>query len=381
MEPDSADVSTVPVCVFGTDCEEFIHQPGTDAEGKEERRRAGNFAVGAGGLHSVSNYRGACNRGTGTDRIHKRLVKGVTAGGAGLLCQTLLARGESKVACCKVSYDSCTDGTADVAPEKGTEKISGRERSCRMMGRTEKCEKLYEAITELPDELISEAEEYSTEKEKTVKKNGYLKWVFAAAACLVLFCSGVVSGILLTESRQQGGLTQTKTDGEREGFQFLVNSMASNNRGSTQTKPAEDLFSNYMNVTIDNYTEIASLYKLYGITSGNRIEKIVYCAGNDASQMVTVTDEEALWVFYEQTLGLHRYSEGDFFDNVISKMSKEEIADFHGDCRVLEIATTNGLVFTYSFYPKSGWLFCGSTMSFYVLGDEFLQWFQNYCEE
>ena len=250
-----------------------------------------------------------------------------------------------------------------------------------MMGQTEKCEKLYEAITELPDEVISEAEEYSTEKEKTVKKNGYLKWIFAAAACLVLFCSGVVSGILLTESRQQGGLTQTKTDGEREGFQFLVNSMASNNGGSTQMKPTGDLFSNYMNVTIDNYTEIASLYQLYGITSGDRIEKVKYCTGNDASQMVTVTDEEALRVFYEQTLGLHRYNEGDFYDNVISKMSKEEIAEFHGDCRVLEITTTNDFVFTYSLYPKSGWLFCGSTMSFYALTDGFLQWFQTYCEE
>lgn len=263
-----------------------------------------------------------------------------------------------------------------------------------MMGQTGKSEKLYEAITELPDELIAEAEEFLKEKEKSAvvtgslaKKKGYFRWILAAAACLALFCGGIVSGLWLAERKETGELQQTKYEEEKRGFHFLVTNMAANNSNSMLIKPVDDgyseydLYSNYINTVTDNYTEIASLYKLYKITSGDRIEKVVYCAGNEAAQTVTVTDEAALREFYEQTLRLHRYSEGDFFDNVISKMSKKEIAEFHGDCRVIEITTTNGLVFTYSLYPKSGWLFCGSTMSFYVLNDEFLQWFQTYCEE
>ena len=263
-----------------------------------------------------------------------------------------------------------------------------------MMGQTEKCEKLYEAITELPDELIAEAEEFLQEKEKSAavtgrpaKKNSYFKWILAVAACLTLFCTGIVSGLWLAEGKETGELQQTKYEEEKQGFHFLVSNMAANNSNSIQMKPSNDgyfendLYSNYLNTVTDNYTEISSLYMLYGITSGDRIEKVVYCAGNEAAQTVTITDKKNLQVFYELTLGLRRYSEGDFYDDVISKMSKEEIAKFHGDCRVLEITTTNGLVFTYSLYPKSGWLFCGSTMSFYVLGDEFLQWFQTYCEE
>lgn len=265
-----------------------------------------------------------------------------------------------------------------------------------MMGQTEKREKLYEAITELPDEFILEAEEdLAVETDKmqemideraVVKKKAYLKWVLAAAACLLLFCGGIVSGLLLAENRQPGGLTQTKNDGEREGFQFLVHNMAMNNTNSTNSSPSETLYSNYVNtymnsnIAAESHTELTDLYQLYGITSGDEIEKVVCSKGNHVPNAVTVTQEEALEEFYQLTTELERCSIHVFFNTVIDKMSNMEIAAFHEECRLLEITTTNGLVFTYSIYPRSGWLYSGGTMSYYVLSDELLDWYTEHCE-
>jgi len=264
MEPDSTDVSAVPVFVFGTDCPEFIHQSVTDAKGKEEKRRTGDFAVGAGRLHPVN-----------------------------------------------------------------------------------------------------------------------LKWVLAAVAGLVLFCSGVVSGIWLVESRQQGGLQQTKSDEEREGFQFLVHNMAMNNGNITNSNPPNTLYSNYMNAGTNSYAEITDLYQLYGISGGREIEKIVYSRGTQGEQAArrTITEETVLEEFYRLTSGLVRCNTDTFFNKVIDVMSEQEIAAFHEECMLFEITGTNGLVFTYNIYPKSGWLYCAGTMSYYVLSQELLDWYEKNCGE
>ena len=254
---------------------------------------------------------------------------------------------------------------------------------------TEKSEKLYEAITEFPDELIAEAEEYAFEgqKQKDDRKNRkafgkdkiyYLKRALAVAACLLLFCGGVVSGILLTESRQQGNRTQTKAEEEKDAFQFLVHNMAMNNSpGSTNSNSSEALMSNYMNYSINSsYTELADLYQLYGITSGTEIEKVVCGKGNNRDDAVTITGKETVEEFFRLTSELERYTVNVFFDTVIDKMSTVEIAAFHEECMTLEITTTNGLVFTLSMYPKSGWLYSGGTMSYYVLSEELLDWYE-----
>ena len=246
------------------------------------------------------------------------------------------------------------------------------------MGQTEKSEKIYAAITELPDEYILEAEEYAAPGKI---QNPYLKWTLAAAACLVIFCSGMISGLWLAENRQQGGLTQTKHEEEKESFQFLVHNMAMNNASSTNVSPSDAVYSNYLNFSTKSCTEIADLYQLYGMTSGDEIEKIVYSKGNRDAKTITITEEEARREFYQLTMGLERYSANQFFVKVIDKLSEKEIAAFHEECRILEVTTTNGLVFVYSIYPESEWLYCGGTMSYYALSEELLDWHETYCSE
>lgn len=252
---------------------------------------------------------------------------------------------------------------------------------------TEKSEKLYEAMTGISDELITEAESYdfSGQKQKADRENRktsgknkihYLKWGLATAACLLLFCGGVVSGIILAENRQQGNMTQTKTEEEKEAFQFLVHNMAMSNANSINPSPSDVVYSNYLNVSVDSYTELVDLYELYGITSGDKIEKVVCGKGNNEDDAVTITGEEAVEEFYRLTSGLERYPVNVFFDTVIDKLSNVEIAAFHEECMTMEITTTNGLVFALSMYPKSGWLYSGGTMSYYVLSEELLDWFE-----
>ena len=192
-----------------------------------------------------------------------------------------------------------------------------------MIEKIEKSEKIYDAITELPDEFILEAEEYAVPAKLP---NPYLKWALAVAACLVIFCGGMISGLLLAENRQQGGPTQAKREEEKESFQFLVHNMAMNNSSSTNFSPSDAVYSNYLNVSIDSYTELVDLYQLYGMTSGDEIEKIVYGKGSRDLKKVTITEEEARRAFYQLTSGLVRYSANNFFSKVIDKMSEKEIS-------------------------------------------------------
>lgn len=257
---------------------------------------------------------------------------------------------------------------------------------------TEKSEKIYEAMTGISDELITEAEEYSfegqkqkadRESRKTSGKNKihYLKWGLATAACLLLFCGGVVSGIILAENRQQGNMTQTKTEEEKEAFQFLVHNMAMSNANSINPSLSDVVYSNYLNVSVDSYTELVDLYELYGITSGDKIEKVVCGKGNNEDDAVTITGEEAVEEFYRLTASLTRCNVNDFFDKVIEKMSEKEIVNFHEECITLEITTSNGLVFAFSVYPGTGWLYCGGTMSYYALSEELLDWYEKNCSK
>ncbi len=261
---------------------------------------------------------------------------------------------------------------------------------------TEKSEKIYEAMTGISDELITEAEEYSfegqkqkadRESRKTSGKNKihYLKWGLAVAACLCVFGCGVLSGILISGGKEENPLEQTATSEERKSFQFLVHNMAMNNSaGSTNSNAPEALMSNYMNFSVGNsYTEIEDLYRLYGITSGDTIEKIVYYKGSkDISEaMSAVTNMAALEEFYRLTASLTRCNVNDFFDKVIEKMSEKEIVNFHEECITLEITTSNGLVFAFSVYPETGWLYCGGTMSYYALSEELLDWYEKNCSK
>ena len=168
----------------------------------------------------------------------------------------------------------------------------------------------------------------------------------------------------------------TKTEEEKDAFQFLVHNMAVSNTNSINPSQSEIVYSNYLNVSVDSYTELVDLYQLYGITSGDEIEKVVCGKGNNKDDAVTITGKEAVEAFYRVTSDLERYAVNVFFDKVIDKMSTVEITAFHEECMTLEITTTNGLVFTLSMYPKSGWLYSGGTMSYYVVSEELLDWYE-----
>ena len=262
---------------------------------------------------------------------------------------------------------------------------------------TEKSEKLYDAMTGISDELIKEAEEYSFEGQKDGRENRktsgkkkihYLKWGLAVAACLCVFGCGVLSGMLLAESREENPLKQTATNEERKGFQFLVQNMAVNFSNDDSQNNAKDiLMSNYMNaylnVTTEGYKEISDLYRLYGITSGEKIEKIV-CKPYQQStqtQFYEITDASEIKEFYALSSLLARHDTDAFFRKVVDKMSVGERAAFHAECRFLEITTSDGLVFSFSIYPESGWLYSGGTMSYYALSEELLDWYEKNCSE
>jgi hypothetical protein len=139
-----------------------------------------------------------------------------------------------------------------------------------------------------------------------------------------------------------------------------------------------------MNFNIEySYTEISDLYRLYGIMSGEAIEKIAYYRGSkDITETVAqITATETIKKFYQLTSSLVRCDADSFFDRVIDNMSEKEIAKFHEECMTLEITTKSGLVFAFSIYPRTGWLYCGGTMSYYALSDELLDWYEENCKK
>ena len=136
------------------------------------------------------------------------------------------------------------------------------------------------------------------------------------------------------------------------------------------------------------YSDLAEVYRFFGITGASDIDSI--CETNWNTNKIVgkeVTDENSIKEFYDMTTDIRTFISMDndaFQDIVFNKIPEEQQQQAHNafadDLHMIRIRTKSGLQFYVSYYPNYGFLYSGHAMAYHQVTSEMEMWFHKYMK-
>ena len=295
-----------------------------------------------------------------------------------------------------------------------------------------KNEKLYDAISDIREDFIEEAENYKFKKNMVPR---LVKWgSMAACFCLVvlgasLTMSGAfakkgaapeldqdslgmtvlayngslynvsnelkvlnVAGIpdVMTSEdcgrsmgnliKTEAGYEETVLDTDIELYQYAS---AFSNRAVYVIRDGEEymagLYSNHL--TIGDYNDhgpISDLYRVYGVKTAENILSVSEVSSASEGTVIAeeIIERTVMESFYNATMTMESpcFGREDFKKLVTDNLSEEEYQAFLESERVICITTSEGLKFYMKWYPEVGWFFSGGAKAYYQITEEMQTW-------
>lgn len=133
----------------------------------------------------------------------------------------------------------------------------------------------------------------------------------------------------------------------------------------------------------DAYSDLAEVYRIYGIEDADGIASIAQVDWNRGKIIgAEITDANAIAEFYALTTDIVNFVSMDndaFQERVFGDVPEENAPEAHNafadDLQVLRIETTEGLRFFVNIYQNYGYLYSSGAMAYHLITPELNEWF------